>query len=181
MNQLQVSLSAAPHHGILKKLSAYGRRPPGVPPELRDIWDEGDADDAGPCSGDVEPDVLGIDDQDEAGMDALPPYHTYYQFIRPPVAAPAFPAASAEEEDDEDDEDDDDDEEDDDGGDDDGEEVAPPPAKMPTIESTPAPKPTSLQQRMLAIAGQDVNTFMKEVTNSSKNFFVDLGKGDIPF
>ena len=52
---------------------------------------------------------------------------------------------------------------------------------MPTIESTPAPKPTSLQQRMLAIAGQDVNTFMKEVTNSSKNFFVDLGKGDIPF
>ena len=67
------SLSAAPHHGILKKLSACGRRPPGVPPELRDIWDEGDADDAGPCSGDVEPDVLGIDDQDEAGMDALPP------------------------------------------------------------------------------------------------------------
>ncbi|KAL0822707.1 hypothetical protein ABMA28_004726 [Loxostege sticticalis] len=37
------------------------------------------------------------------------------------------------------------------------------PASPPGVSSTPAPKPTSLQQRMLALSGQNIDDFMKEM------------------
>ena len=78
------------------------RKPPGVPsvppPEIYDIWDEGDAVV-------IEPGIPGIDDEEED----LPPYHTYYQFIRPPPGEMDLPPMEEEdmpEEEDEGDEED---------------------------------------------------------------------------
>ena len=128
------------------------RKPPGVPsvppPEIYDIWDEGDAVV-------IEPGIPGIDDEEED----LPPYHTYYQFIRPPptgeIDLPHMEEDIAPEEEEEEEEDEVNQEE---------EEAAPAEVIPPKpVEIEPPPKPTTLQQRMLAIAGQDVNNFMKEM------------------
>jgi len=140
-----------PPHGILKKISNYGelgkmfRKPPGVPsvppPEIYDIWDEGDAVV-------IEPGIPGIDDEEED----LPPYHTYYQFIRPPPGEMDLPPMEEEDMPEEEDE-----------GDEEEEETAAEVIPIKPAEIEPPPKPTTLQQRMLAIAGQDVNNFMKEM------------------
>ena len=133
---------------MFRDLGKMFRKPPGVPsvppPEIYDIWDEGDAVV-------IEPGIPGIDDEEEGD---LPPYHTYYQFIRPPpgVADIELPQNDMEDDDEDDVDDDATDEED----------QAEKPAEKP-VEIEPPPKPTTLQQRMLAIAGQDVNNFMKEM------------------
>lgn len=138
-------------------------KPPGVPsvppPDISDIWDEGDG-------ATVEPGVPGIDDEEED----LPPYHTYYQFIRPPLEDISLPQDDDEDnaditdvhhdkEDDKEDDDDDDDDEDDESDD---EMTGKEPSKPPPAPAEP-PRPTTLQQRMLAIAGQDVNTVIQEM------------------
>lgn len=143
------SLPAPP--GILKKISSYGllRKSPGVPsvppPEIYDIWDEGDG-------ATIEPGIPGIDDEEED----LPPYHTYYQFIRPPLEDIALPKDTTEDDAEmaEDYEEDDDNESDD--------ENLEATAKPVPVPAEP-PRPTTLQQRMLAIAGQDVNTVIQEM------------------
>lgn len=127
------------------------RKPPGVPsvppPEIFDIWDEGDGVSA-------EPGIPGIDDEEED----LPPYHTYYQFIRPPlvedIALPKDDMGDDTEMAGNDYDDDDDDSELDDQK-----------AMLNKPISAPAepPRPTTLQQKMLAIAGQDVNTVIQEM------------------
>lgn len=124
------------------------RKPPGVPsvppPEIYDIWDEGDGLSA-------EPGVPGIDDEEED----LPPYHTYYQFIRPPpVDEIELPKGEMDEENSADK--DDDDSMDDDSSDKEQGEAAKPAPTEPL-------RPTSLQARMLAIAGQDVNSVIQEM------------------
>ncbi len=130
-------------------LNRLFRKPPGVPsvppPEIYDIWDEGDG-------ATVEPGVPGIDDEEED----LPPYHTYYQFIRPPLEDIALPKDTMEEDADMDD---DYDEDEDDDSDEDSSEAA---SKSVPVVPEP-PRPTTLQQRMLAIAGQDVNTVIQEM------------------
>ena len=127
------------------------RKPPGVPsvppPEIYDIWDEGDG-------ATVEPGIPGIDDEES---DDLPPYHTYYQFIRPPLEDISLPKDDMEEDADIADDDYEEDEEDD--SDEDSSEATNKPAPAP-VEP---PRPTTLQQRMLAIAGQDVNTVIQEM------------------
>ena len=153
------------------------RKAPGVPsvppPELHDIWDEGEGDGAGVEVN--EPGVPGIDDQEE-GMDGLPPYHTYYQFIRSepapiPVPEMEFEGEESDERAEEENEDKSDSEEehsgeemDEEESEDGHKEIESPAAAK--IEATPIHKPTSLQQRMLAMAGQDVDTFMKEVSRN---------------
>lgn len=126
------------------------RKPPGVPsvppPEIYDIWDEGDG-------ASVEPGIPGIDDEEED----LPPYHTYYQFIRPPLEDIALPK---DDDDDADIADKDYGEDEEDDSDEDGSQEAP---NKPMPAPVEPPRPTTLQQRMLAIAGQDVNTVIQEM------------------
>jgi len=124
------------------------RKPPGVPsvppPEVRDIWDEGDGFVA-------EPGIPGIDDEED---ESLPAYHTYYQFIRPPVDI-ELPDDEGNNEDDEEDNQ----SEDSDGDSDSDEEMT-----EPEKPAAPEPlRPTTLQQRMLAIAGQDAQTVIQEM------------------
>jgi len=127
------------------------RKPPGVPsvppPELYDIWDEGDG-------AVVEPGIPGIDDEDEAD---LPPYHTYYQFIRPPVDDIELPQDHGDDDKEMKSDSDEDDDEDDDDSDDEGKAQAAKPAAPEPL------RPTTLQQRMLAMAGQDVTTVIQEM------------------
>lgn len=130
------------------------RKPPGVPsvppPELFEIWDEGDGAVA-------EPGIPGIDDEEED----LPPYHTYYQYIRAPasddIELPKDQAGEDKEEMEEDDESDHDEDSEDESDEESRSEAAP---KPPPVEP---PRPTSLQARMLAMAGQDVNTVIQEM------------------
>ena len=100
----------------------------------------------------MEPGIPGIDDEEED----LPPYHTYYQFIRPPLEDIALPKDTMEEDAEMDDDYDDDE---DDDSDEDSSEAAS--KSVPTAPEPP--RPTTLQQRMLAIAGQDVNTVIQEM------------------
>ena len=143
------------------------RKAPGVtsvpPPEIYDIWDEGDALNV------KEPGIPGIDDEDESD---LPPYHTYYQLIRPPTVSDIeLPNEEVDEEDEAEEEDENEEDDDDDESDEDDENEDGPTKKAQKkdltfeLEREPPPKPTSLQARMLAMAGQDVDTYIKEVSN----------------
>ena len=130
------------------------RKPPGVPsvppPEIYDIWDEGDG-------AVIEPGIPGIDDEEED----LPPYHTYYQYIRPPmedIEMPKGQASEDKEEMEEEEEDDSDSEGDSDEEDDDEKK-----ARLEAAKPVEPPRPTTLQQRMLAMAGQDVNSVIQEM------------------
>lgn len=42
------------------------------------------------------------------------------------------------------------------------------PPSPTSVAATPAPKPTSLQQRMLALSGQNIDDFMKEMEEVHK-------------
>lgn len=137
--------------GLYSEIGKMFRKPPGVPsvppPEIYEIWDEGDGLSA-------EPGVPGIDDEEED----LPPYHTYYQFIRPPpVEEIELPKEGMGEENSLGNEEEEEDMKDVSSDEEQGDTPKPPP------ESAEPLRPTSLQARMLALAGQDVNKVIQEM------------------